>query len=152
MCQSQCRHKRKQEGGQSIGQKNSATYLTWSYNSYFHELPHPKRPILLLIFPILLLFGGSRAPPGPFLYCAYGAEEPWKLKLERSKLILGSVDKGISSTKISLIVLMRVVNREQKILEEFSVLARIFQNEKLQNMSFLIISFKSINSNRKLVE
>ena len=74
------------------------------------------------------------------------------MKLERSKLILGSVDKGISSTKISLIVLMRVVNREQKILEEFSVLARIFQNEKLQNMSFLIISFKSIHSNRKLVE
>ena len=48
-----------------------------SYIRYFHELPHPKRPnfasfcpILLLIFPVLLLIGGARAPPGPFLRCA----------------------------------------------------------------------------------
>ena len=37
---------------------------------YFGPFPQ----ILLLICPILLLIGGPRAPPGPFLRCAYG----WK--------------------------------------------------------------------------
>ena len=30
-------------------------------------------PILLLIFPIVLLIGGPQGPPGPLLRCAYGS-------------------------------------------------------------------------------
>ena len=118
-----------------------------------------RRPHFETVCPHFAPYWGGPGPPWPLSsLCLWGrgALAPpkifTKLKLERSKLILGSVDKGISSTKISLIVLMRIVNREQKNLGEFSVLARIFQNEKLQKMSFRIISFKSIYSNQGLVK